>query len=336
MSSPLKLVGGGASSSPSRPALSPADDAMLLDAYSEAVAGAVELVSQSVVKIEVEQRGRERGGTGSGFVFTPDGFALTNSHVVHGASAIAAVLADGRRVTATLVGDDPDTDLAVVRLSANGVPPVALGESKRVRVGQVAIAIGNPLGFHTTVTAGVVSALGRSLRAQSGRLIDDVLQTDAALNPGNSGGPLVNTRGEVIGVNTAMILPAQGICFAIGVDLAKFVATSLIRDGRIVRGWIGVAGQNAVLRRQLVRRHDLSHESGVLVLSVERGSPAEHTGLKEGDIIVSLSGQPVAGVDDLHKLLTGNAIGVRTPVTVLRNSEQVTLEIEPSPAPSRS
>ena len=332
-SSRLRLVGGEGAALPSRPAAPPAEDAGLLDAYSEAVAGAVELVSQSVVKIEVEQRGRRPGGAGSGFVFTTDGFALTNSHVVNGATAIAAVLADGRRVTATLVGDDPDTDLAVVRLSANGVPPATLGDSRKVRVGQVAIAIGNPFGFHATVTTGVVSALGRSLRAQSGRLIDDVLQTDASLNPGNSGGPLVNTRGEVIGVNTAMILPAQGICFAIAVDLAKFVATSLIRDGRIVRAWIGVAGQNAMLRRQLVRRHELARDSGVLVLSVEHGSPAERTGLKEGDVIVSLAGEPVAGVDDLHKRLTGNAIGVRIPVEVLRNSERIALEIEPSPRP---
>ena len=333
----LRLVAGEAASAPALPQDPPADDAMLLDAYSEAVVGAVERVSPSVVKIDVQhedRRGRAEG-SGSGFVFTTDGFALTNSHVVHGASKVSAVLADGRRVPATLVGDDPDTDLAVVRLAADGVPPATLGESRRVRVGQVAIAIGNPFGFHATVTTGVVSALGRSLRAQSGRLIDDVLQTDASLNPGNSGGPLVNTRGEVIGVNTAMILPAQGICFAIAVDLAKFVATSLIRDGRIVRAWIGVAGQNARLRRHLVRRHDLAHESGVLVLSVEKGSPAERTLLRDGDVIVSLAGQPVAGVDDLHKLLAGNAIGVRTSITVLRNSELVTLEIEPSPAPAR-
>jgi len=334
----LKLVAGEAASASALPPAAPADDAMLLDAYSEAVVGAVERVSPSVVKIDVQhadRRGRAEG-SGSGFVFTTDGFALTNSHVVHGAAKISAVLADGRRVPATLVGDDPDTDLAVVRLAADGVVPATLGESRRVRVGQVAIAIGNPFGFHATVTTGVVSALGRSLRAQSGRLIDDVLQTDASLNPGNSGGPLVDTRGEVIGVNTAMILPAQGICFAIAVDLAKFVATSLIRDGRIVRGWIGVAGQNAKLRRHLVRRHDLTHESGVLVLSVEKASPAERTLLREGDVIVSLGGQPVAGVDDLHKLLTGNAIGVRTSIAILRNSDLVTLEIEPSPAPNRA
>src|SRR5262249_43497842 len=256
-------------------------------------------------------------------------FALTNSHVVHDATSIAAVLPDGRRVPATLVGDDPDTDLAVVRISAVGLPAAVLGESRTLRVGQGAIAVGNPPRFHPTVTTGVISALGRSLRAQSGRLIDDVLQTDASLNPGNSGGPLVNSRGEVIGVNTAMILPAQGLCFAIAIDLAKFVATSLIRDGRIVRGWIGVGGQNARLRRHLVRRHELTTETGVLVLSVEKGSPAERTGLRDGDVIVSLGGHGIAGVDDLHKLLAGNAIGVRTTIAVLRNSELVTLEVEP-------
>lgn len=328
----LKVVAGEALPEPiaaSVPEAPDSTDAPLLDAYSEAVVAAVERVSPSVVKIDVEQRGRRSGGSGSGFVFTTDGFALTNSHVVHGATAISAVLADGRRAPATLVGDDPDTDLAVVRISADGVPAAVLGDSRTLRVGQVAIAIGNPFGFHATVTTGVISALGRSLRAQSGRLIDDVLQTDASLNPGNSGGPLVNSRGEVIGVNTAMILPAQGICFAIAVDLAKFVATSLIRDGRIVRGWIGVGGQNAKLRRHLVRRHELERESGVLVLSVEKGSPAERTGLREGDIIVSLAGRPVAGVDDLHKLLTGNAVGVRAAITVLRNSEHLSLDIEP-------
>jgi S1-C subfamily serine protease len=330
----LKLVAGDAQPAGAVPGAAPADDERLLDAYSEAVVGAVERVSPSVLRIDVEHRGR-RAGAGSGFVFTGDGFALTNSHVVHDAAKLTAVLADGRHVPATLVGDDPDTDLAVVRLPADGVPAAALGESSRVRVGQVAIAIGNPFGFHATVTTGVVSALGRSLRAQSGRLIDDVIQTDASLNPGNSGGPLVDSRGEVIGVNTAMILPAQGICFAIAVDLAKFVATSLIRDGRIVRGWLGVAGQNARLRRHLVRRHALPHESGVLVLSVEAGSPAERTGLREGDIVVGLAGQPVAGVDDLHRRLTGNAIGAAVPIFVLRNSELLALEVTPVVRPAR-
>ena len=336
MTTPLRLVAGDGSSLPVPLNVLPgADDALLLDAYSEAVVGAVERVSPSVVKIEVEHRGRRGGGSGSGFVFTTDGFALTNSHVVHDATKLSAVLADGRKVGAILVGDDPDTDLAVVRLQADGVPAALLGDSSRVRVGQLAIAIGNPLGFHATVTAGVVSALGRSLRAQSGRLIDDVIQTDASLNPGNSGGPLVNSRGEVIGVNTAMILPAQGICFAIAVDLAKFVATSLMRGGHIVRGWIGVAGQNARLRRHLVRKHTLEHESGVLVLSVEPGSPAEQCGLRDGDVLVALGGRPIAGVDDLHKLLVGDAVGVSAKLGVLRNSERIEFDVVPVPAPAR-
>ena len=328
MNPQLKLVAGEAQPAGLPAGSSQVEEGQLLDAYSEAVVGAVERVSPSVLRIDVEHRGR-RAGSGSGFVFTSDGFALTNSHVVHEATQLSAMLADGRRAPVTLVGDDPDTDLAVVRLSAEAVPAAVLGESSRVRVGQVAIAIGNPFGFHATVTTGVVSALGRSLRAQSGRLIDDVIQTDASLNPGNSGGPLVNSRGEVIGVNTAMILPAQGICFAIAVDLAKFVATSLIHDGRIVRGWLGVAGQNARLRRHLVRRHALTHESGVLVLSVEGGSPAERTGLREGDIIIGLAGHPVAGVDDLHRRLTGYVLGSAMPIVVLRNSELLALEVTP-------
>jgi S1-C subfamily serine protease len=333
----FQLISGGAEARDLNPDTTPTPlgDGMLLDAYSEAVAGAAERMAPSVVRIEVEQKGRRGGGSGSGFVFTPDGFILTNSHVVHGASAIHVTLADGRRLPAQLVGDDPDTDLAVVRVAADGLVPATLGASASLRVGQVAIAIGSPLGFHATVTAGVVSALGRSLRAQSGRLIDDVLQTDAALNPGNSGGPLVNSRGEVIGVNTAMILPAQGICFAIAIDLAKFVASSLIREGRITRGYLGVAGQNARLRRHLVRRFGLSHESGVLVLSVETGSPAERVGLREGDVLVSLDGQAIAGVDDLHRLLTGERVGQKSSLEYLRSSELHAVEVTPATSPQR-
>ncbi len=333
--SPLALLSGGAEPLPVsvEPDGAPTpNDSMLLDAYSEAVMSAVDRVAPSVVRLEIEHA-RGRGSSGSGFVFTPDGFVMTNSHVVHGARTIHATLADGRRVPATLVGDDPDTDVAVVRIAADGLVPAALGDSKALRVGQVAIAIGSPFGFHATVTAGVVSALGRSLRAQSGRLIDDVLQTDAALNPGNSGGPLVNSRGEVIGVCTAMILPAQNICFAIAIDLARFVATTLMHEGRVTRGWLGIAGQNARLRRPLVRRFDLAHESGVLVLSVEKGSPAERVGLREGDVIVALAGEPVAGVDELHRLLTGNRIGVPLPLVVLRNHERLDVVVAPAPAP---
>jgi S1-C subfamily serine protease len=231
------------------------------------------------------------------------------------------------------VGDDPDSDIGVLRIAADGLLPAMLGNSKTLRVGQVAIAIGSPFGFQATVTAGVVSALGRSLRAQSGRLIDDVLQTDAALNPGNSGGPLVDSRGEVIGVNTATILPAQGICFAIAVDLARVVASTLLREGRVRRGYLGVAGQNVRLRRSLARAHGIVHESGVLVLSVESGSPAERAGLREGDILVALSGEPVAGVDDLHRLLTARRIGEELPLAILRNSARIELPVIPAPTP---
>jgi S1-C subfamily serine protease len=316
------------------------DDDELLDAYSRAVTSAAERVSPSVVYIEVQHKVKERGagarrspaegrGSGSGFVFTPDGFILTNSHVVHGAMKIEVTLPDGRTCQAQLIGDDPDTDLAVIRINAPNLLPAQLGEAQKVRVGQLAIAIGNPYGFQYTVTAGVVSALGRSLRARSGRLMDDVIQTDAALNPGNSGGPLVNSRGEVIGVNTAMILPAQGICFATSIDTAKFVAGRLIRDGRVSRSFIGLAGQNVPLPRRLVRYYNLAVESGILVISFEGDSPARSAGLLEGDVIIGFDGQPVAGIDDLHKLLTEERIGRGTSLTFIRRTEKLNLEVVP-------
>src|SRR5213593_3958458 len=286
-------------------------DAELLDVYSQTVTGVAEKVSPSVVNVEVHHRVRSRRqrseheaqGSGSGFIFTPDGFVLTNSHVVHGATKIEATLLDGRRYPAELIGDDPDTDLAVIRIAAPNVLPAELGESKSLRVGQLVIAIGNPYGFQYSVTAGVVSALGRSLRSQSGRLIDDVIQTDAALNPGNSGGPLVASNGRVIGVNTAMILGAHNLCFAIPVNTARFVASLLIRDGRIRRSYIGLAGQNVPLPRRIVRFYHLAVESGILIVSFENDSPARKGGLREGDIIVGFDDHPTAGIDDLHKLL---------------------------------
>jgi len=316
------------------------DDTVLLDAYSTAVVGAAEKVSSSVAKIDVVQvagRSRsgepqERQGGGSGFVFTPDGLILTNSHVVHDAKRIDVSLADGRRFPADIIGDDPATDLAVIRIDAPGLVAVELGDSQKLRVGQLAIAIGNPYGFQYTVTAGVVSALGRSLRSYSGRLIDDVIQTDASLNPGNSGGPLVTSDGQVVGVNTAMIQMAQGLCFAIGINTAKFVASRLLRDGRIRRSYIGVEAQTVPLHRRLVRFYDLPQDSGVVVISVTSGSPGQKAGLREGDVIIALDGKPVAGVDDLHRLLTDARVGVGNPLTVLRHREKLELRVVPAEA----
>jgi len=305
----------------------------LLDAYSRAVVQAAEEVGPSVVKIDVWGRGGRRQGSGSGFIITPDGFVLTNSHVVHGAQRIQVTLADGRCPDAHLVGDDPDTDLAVVRVYAPQLRPVRLGESRSIRVGQVAIAIGNPYGFQCTVTAGVVSALGRSFRASTGRLIDDILQTDAALNPGNSGGPLVNSRGEVIGVNTAVILPAQGICFAIGIDTAKHVAGWLIKEGRIRRSHIGVGGQNVPLHRRLVRHHQLPAATGVLVIAVIPDGPAARAGLREGDLMVEFNGRPIPSIDALHKLLTGDQIGAEAKLTIIRGTEKLLVAITAGESP---
>lgn len=314
-----------------------ASDDGLLDAYSRAVTGAAERVSPSVVNIDVHRRreGRpsrsplEAHGSGSGFLFTPDGFILTNSHVVRGADGLTVTLYDGRRVDATLVGDDPDTDLAVVRVSAPGLSAVTFGDSHALRVGQLVVAIGNPYGFQCTVTAGVVSALGRSLRSTSGRLIDNVIQTDAALNPGNSGGPLVDSRGRVIGVNTAVIRLAQGICFAIGINTATFVASRLMKDGRITRGYLGIAGQDVPLRRRLVRFHELPAESGILVVSVEPGSPAERAGVVAGDVIIGFGDRPIDGIDGLHRLLIDTAVGGASALTVIRRTEKVELPIVP-------
>jgi len=314
----------------------PNEDAALLDAYSRAVVSAAEQVSPSVAKIEVTQsaRGlngesRERHGGGSGFVFTPDGLVLTNSHVVHGATRIELSLPDGRRFPAHLIGDDPATDLAVVRVDAPNLTAVPLGDSQKLRVGQLAIAIGNPYGFQYTVTAGVVSALGRSLRSYSGRLIEDVIQTDASLNPGNSGGPLVSSDGHVIGVNTATIMGAQGLCFAIGINTAKFVASRLLTQGRIRRAYIGVEAQTTPLHRRLVRFYDLPKETGVVVVGVEPGSPAQRAGLREGDVIIAFNGQPTAGVDDLHRLLTDAQVESKTYVTIVRRTERMEVAIVP-------
>ncbi|ACB74655.1 S1C family serine protease [Opitutus terrae] len=310
-------------------------DALLLDAYSQAVSGAAAAAHPAVVHIEV--RGHDGpAGSGSGFFISPDGYLLTNSHLVHGARELTVFLADGRKLAADLIGDDPDTDLAALRVSADELTFLKFADSDAVRPGQIAIAIGSPMGFQQTVTAGIVSGLGRSLRGASGRSIDNIIQTDAALNPGNSGGPLVNTRGEVIGVNTAIIRPAQGICFAIASNTARWVLGWLIKEGRIRRSYIGVAGQNVPLLRKLMRHHRLEQSTGVLIAGLEPASPADRAGLHEGDILLALDGSATPTVDALHKLLTGDRVGERAIVTFLRGVELRRHAIIPLEMPARA
>jgi S1-C subfamily serine protease len=310
----------------------PADDRALLDAYSRAVIDVVERVGPAVVRLDVAANGERRhGGTGSGVIVAPDGLVLTNSHVVGNATRVSATTVDGRTLTARVVGDDPDTDLALVRVDASVTLPAApLGNSKLLKRGQLVIAIGNPLGFESTVTTGVVSALGRSLRARSGRLIDDVIQTDAALNPGNSGGPLVSSHGEVVGINTAVIMGAQGICFAVAANTASFVVGELVRHGRVRRAYIGIAAQQFALSRRRARAAQLTQESAVMVASIEPGSPAEQAGLVAGDIILALDGIAITGADDLIRALVGDKIGRTIEIDLLHNGSRRTLSLVPS------
>ena len=329
----------------------PPDESQILDAYSRAVIGAVDLVGPAVVHIQVagaaaggesdrdrqSPGGPSRGGSGSGVVVAPDGLILTNSHVVHDAGAISISTQDGRRLPARLLGDDPDTDLALIRVDAAVTLPAAkLGDSRQLKVGQLVVAIGNPLGFECTVTAGVVSGLGRSLRARSGRLIDDVIQTDASLNPGNSGGPLVTSAGEVVGINTAVIMGAQGICFAVAGNTARFVLGHLIRHGRVRRSGIGIAGQHAPILRRVARFHGLDQESGVRVAGLEPGGPAVRAGLEVGDILVAIDGKAVGGVDDLVRMLTEDRVGRPTELALLRRTELKRLSVVPMERPQRS
>ncbi len=293
---------------------STSDETELLDAYSRAVTSAVDLIGPSVVNIEA-------GGTGSGFVFAPDGLILTNSHVIANRRRIGVTLPDGRDLVADLVGDDPHTDLAVLRVSATDLMAAPFGDSSTLRPGQLVIAIGNPFGFQHTVTAGVVSALGRSLRARTVRLLENLIQTDAALNPGNSGGPLVTSRSQVVGVNTAVILGGQGIAFAVPINTARYVVSCLLRDGRVRRSHLGVAGQDTPIPRRLVRAHQLGHQRGVTVTAVTDGSAAAEAGLRPGDLIVEFGGETVRGVDDLHRLLTEERIGQLIAIKILRRGE---------------
>ena len=309
----------------------PPDDEPLLDAYSSAVVSAIARAAPSVVHVEVRFAGRRRRaeGGGSGFVLTPDGFLVTNSHVVHEAAELTATLADGGRWPARLVGDDPESDIALLRIDAPELVPIARGDSRALRAGQLVIALGSPYGFRASVTAGIVSALGRSLRTGSGRLIDNVIQTDAALNPGNSGGPLVDHRGAAIGVSTAAILPGQGVSFAIPLSTAERVAAALLRDGRVRRARIGIGAETVPVPRALARHHRLAAGSGVKVLSVEKGAPAEAAGVLRGDVIVALDGSPVADVDDLQRLLGETAIGRELRLALLRLTEKRELPVVP-------
>ena len=332
MSRILELVDDSAGEGGRRSESGTPGDLELLDAYSRTVTSVARAVSPSVVRMDVERQGprrARRGGSGSGFIFTSDGFILTNSHVVHGARRLSAVLSDGRRIAAEPIGDDPDTDLAVVRIRGDDLAKADLGDSHSIQVGQLVVAIGNPMGFQCTVTAGVVSGLARSMRARTGRLIDNVIQTDAALNPGNSGGPLVNSRGEVIGVNTAIIAGAQGLCLAIPISTAKFIATRLIAYGKVTRSSLGIGGQDVPLPTRLVRRHVLEHATGVLVVAIEPDGPAHVADLEEGDVIVACDGTAVAGIDDLHRLLATDHVEERLTLAVLRADDLRWIGISP-------
>jgi S1-C subfamily serine protease len=328
------LAPGHNNAEPRATQLDGSGDDSLLDSYSRTISSVVAQVAPAVVNIRVET-GRRGEGNGSGFFIAPDGFILTNSHVVHEARKIEVTLADARTFTANLIGEDPDTDLAVLRIGASQLPSLEFADSKKLRAGQIAVAIGSPYGFQQSVTAGVVSALGRSMRAQSGRLMDDILQTDAALNPGNSGGPLVNSRGQVIGVNTAVILPAQGLCFAIAANTAQLVAGWLIKDGKIRRSYLGLAGQTVPLHPRITRFHRLDQESGVSIASIEQGGPVDLSGLHEGDIIISFKAASVSSIDDLHRFLVGSEIGQRSVLTVVRGTEILDFLVTPRELPPR-
>jgi S1-C subfamily serine protease len=316
------------------PAVDPPPEHDLLDAYSTAVIRAVDLVAPAVVKVEVATRTRAQkareAGAGSGFVFAADGLVLTNAHVVAGASTVKAVLPDGRECEGSVLGVDEDTDLAVMKISAAHLVAIPLGRSRHLKQGQLVVAIGNPFGFQHTVTAGIVSATGRSLRARTGRLMTGLLQTDAALNPGNSGGPLVTAGGDAVGINTAVIVPAQGISFAVSADTARLVIPQLLRDGRVRRSYLGIAGQDVPLPRRLVRHFNLGHDTGVLVTEVVPGMPAQRAGIRDGDLIVEFDGAPIERTDDLHQVLTGDHVGRRAAIALLRGVERLTLDAVPA------
>src|SRR4051812_1241772 len=331
---PIRILDRDGETAPSsRQSHASSQDVTLLDAYSEAVVGVVDRVGPAVVRVEPQREGQP-AGVGSGVVISPDGLVLTNSHVMQGGREARLTLSDARTVTARVLGDDPDTDLALLRATSDGLPYARLGDSKQLRRGQIAVAIGNPLGFESTVTAGVVSALGRSLRGSTGRLIDDVIQTDAALNPGNSGGPLVSSKGEVIGINTAVIAGAQGICFAVASNTADFVVSELIQHGQVRRAYIGVSAHTTPVPRRFALAAGINNSTGATVLTLEPGSPAARAGLELGDVVVALDGAPVKGVDDLIRLLTAERIGREVAVTVLRQGSLRSVRLTPERRPA--
>jgi S1-C subfamily serine protease len=327
---PLSSSGWNATGEQVSPSSTNDDD--LLDAYSRAVTYAAGRVSPAVVKIDVSDS-RSRGGSGSGFVFTPDGLVLTNSHVVHTANRITLTFLDGATAEATRIGDDPDTDIAVLRTDHMLTPAATLGNSKDLKVGQLAIAVGNPFGFQFTVTAGVISALGRSMRASSGRMMEEIIQTDASLNPGNSGGPLVDSQGRVMGVNTATIMGAQGLCFAVGIDTAKYIASQILQHGRVHRSWIGIAAQNVPLPRRLVYVYKLAASSGVMATNVDPEGPAGKAGLRDGDILVSFAGETVSGIDQLHRYLSADRVGSLLSLSALRGVRLLDFMVMPTQRP---
>lgn len=339
----IAFLGSGGGSDPAgRGGPAAPDDIELLDSYSRAVTGVVDRVGPAVVHVHVKQKagGGSRQprsgpeGTGSGVTVTPDGFVVTNSHVVEQADGIQVTTADGTSFGAVVVGQDPATDLALLRGSGGGLPIAQLGDSDRLRVGQLAIAIGNPYGFQNTVTSGVISALSRSLRSRTGRLIENVIQTDAALNPGNSGGPLVDSRGDVIGINTAIIQHAQGICFAIPANTVRWVAMLLLKEGKVTRGFLGISGQTVPLPVRVVRYFNLPQQSGVYVMSVAAGSPADRAGLKEGDVVITLGEHTIKSIDDIHRLLTADAVGRRLDLAVLRGwTHRLEMAVRPGESP---
>jgi S1-C subfamily serine protease len=311
----------------------PNDDATLLDAYSAAVVSVVDSVGPTVVGVRTSRgRGSPGDGSGSGVIVASDGYILTNSHVVHGASKFEVSLIDGRRLPASLTGDDPASDLAMIRAEGHGLPAAHFGQSARLRVGQLVIAIGNPFGFQSTVSAGVVSALGRSLRSTTGRLIDNIIQTDVALNPGNSGGPLVDSRGFVVGVNTAIFAMAQGISFAIPIDTATWVIPELLAHGRVRRPYLGFGGQSRPLDRRMARALGLANTRAIEVLSVEPSTPAAAE-LRTGDLLVAIGGKPMEDVDAVHRELLGHPIGVPLTLTVLREGALRALTVVPTDVP---